>query len=153
MIDRDARNRAAETIRHYVCGVITNREFERRYPASKTDPIIRALDDSLWATYEDVSTHKLAGRNAVPKDLKERIARWLVFLYSDREYEWPGIGDAAFRDLPADSWFGRAVRSLFWYEERSATFMEYGDYDVWPFRRRDEFEEALKNPVLLSGNI
>ncbi|SRR6266851_1779550 len=129
MIDREARSRAAETIRHYVCGVITNKEFERRYPDSKSDPIIRTLDDSLWATYEDISGHKLAGRNGVPKDLKERIARWLVFLYSDREYEWPRIGNASFRDLPADSGFGKVVRSLLWYEERSATFIQYGDYD------------------------
>jgi hypothetical protein len=153
MIDREARNQAAETIRHYLCGTITNREFERRYPTSKTDPIIRALDDSLWASYEDISTHQLGGANAVPKHLKDRVARWLVFLYSDHEYQWPRIGDAGFRDLPADSWFGNIVRRLFAWEERSAAFMAYGDYDVWPFLRREEFQDALKEPALLKGNI
>ena len=153
MIDRKARNEAADTIRHYVCGTITNREFERRYPASKTDPIIRALDDSLWASYEDISAHRLVGENAVPKDLKDRVARWLVFLYSDFEYQWPRISHAAFRDLPADSWLGNMVRRLLAWEERSTAFMAYGDYDVWPFLRREEFQDALKKPALLKGNI
>ncbi len=148
MIDREARNKAAETIRHYVCGVITNREFEKRYPNSKSDPIIRALDDSLWPTYDDIVTHTLAGKNAVTKDLKERAARRLLFLYSNTEYQWLRIGDAAFRDLPADSWFGNVARWVFRYDERSAAFMNYGDYNVWPFLRRDEFITATSNKRL-----
>jgi hypothetical protein len=153
MIDREARNQAAETIRHYVCGTITNRDFEKRYPTSKTDPIICALDDSLWASHEDIFAHKLGGENAMRKDFKDRVPRWLVFLYSDREYQWPRIRDAAFRDLPADSWFGNMVRRLFGWEERSVAFMAHGDYDVWPFLRREEFQDALKKPALLKGNI
>jgi hypothetical protein len=77
----------------------------------------------------------------------------LLFLYSDHEYQWPRIGVAAFRDLPADFWFGNVVRRLFAWEERSVALMAYGDYDVWPFLRRKEFHEALKKPVLLKGNI
>ncbi|PYS66901.1 MAG: hypothetical protein DMF69_24700 [Acidobacteria bacterium] len=68
MVDREARKQAAQTIRDYVCGVITNREFESRYPSSKIDPVIRAMEDSLWPTYEDISTHKLDAKNAAPKD-------------------------------------------------------------------------------------
>ena len=153
MIDRGARRRAAEAIRHYLCGVITNKEFERRYPVSKTDRVARALDDSLWATYEDIFTHKLAGQNAASEELRRRVARWLVFLYSDMEYKWPRISDPGFRDLPADSWFGKAIRWLIGYGEKSAEFMAHGDYEVWPFLRREEFEEALKKPVLLKGDI
>jgi hypothetical protein len=153
MIDREARRQAAETIRHYVCGIITNKEFERRYPISKADPIIHALDDSLWATYEDIFTHKLVGKNAASKEMKERMARWLMFLYSDKEYWWPRISDSGFRDLHADSWLGNMIRSFIGYGEKSAEFMAHGDYDVWPFLRREEFEDARKKPILLKGNI
>ena len=153
MIDRNARNKAAQTIRHYVCGVITNKEFEKRYPSSKVDPIIRTLDDSLWATYEDIGTHKLTGENSVSCDLKQRIARWLVFLYSDSEYRWPKVSDAGFRDLQADSWFGKFIRTIFGYEEKSLAFMRCGDYTVWPFFTREEYESAIKSPILLNGNI
>lgn len=153
MIDRNARNLAAETIRHYVCGVITNREFEERYPTSKVDPIIRTLDDSLWAAYEDIGTHKLAGENAVSCDLKQRISRWLLFLYSNCEYRWPKLSDAGFRDLPADSSLGKFIRKIFGYEERSLAFMRSGDYAVWPFFTREEYENAIQNPILLNNNI
>ena len=153
MIDPIARRKAAEAIRHYVCGVITNKEFERRYPISKSDPVIHALNDSLWATYEDISTHKLTGENAASEEMKRRVACWLVFLYSEEEYRWPRIGDSGFRDLHADSWLGNAIRALFGYEEKSAEFMAHGDYDVWPFLQREEFAEALKKPILLKGNI
>lgn len=153
MIDRNARNLAAQTIRHYVCGVITNREFEERYPRSKVDPIIRTLDDSLWAIYDDIGTHKLTGESAVSRDLKRRIARWLLFLYSDCEYRWPKLSDAGFRDLPASSWYGKFIRTVFGYEERSLAFMRCGNYGVWPFLTRDEYKNALQNSILLNKNI
>jgi hypothetical protein len=85
--------------------------------------------------------------------MKERVARWLMFLYSDREYQWPETGNSGFRDLHADSWFGNSIRRLFGYGEKSSEFMAHGDYDVWPFLRREEFEDARGKPVLLKGNI
>jgi hypothetical protein len=153
MIDREARKQAAEIIRHYVCGIISNKEFERRYPISKVDPIIHALDDSLWATHEDIFTHKLVGKNAVSKKMKERVARWLMFLYSDNAYQWPQISDSGFRDLHADSWLGNLIHDLFGFGEKSSELIAHGDYDVWPFLRRENFEDALKKPFLLKGNI
>ena len=149
MIDRNARNLAAQTIRHYVCGVITNREYEQRYPRSKVDPIICTLDDSLWAIYEDIGTHKLTGKSALSSDLKKRIAQWLLFLYSDCEYRWPKVSDAGFRDLPASSRLGQFIRTVFGYEEKSLAFMRRGDYAVWPFFTREEYETAIKHPSLL----
>jgi hypothetical protein len=83
MIDRTARARAAEAIRHFVAGQITNKEFLRRYPDSKDDPVIWALDDTVWCLYDDISTHRLSGEYALPKELKNDVARWLMFLYSD----------------------------------------------------------------------
>src|SRR5436190_23104801 len=103
MIDRTARNRAAETIRRFVCGQITNKEFIRRYPDSKHDPVISALDDTVWCLYDDIRTHKLSGDYALTKEFKSEVARWLLFLYSDAEYEWPKIGKPGFREKP--SWF------------------------------------------------
>lgn len=153
MVDRDARRRAAEAIRHYVCGVITNREFERRYPLSKRDPVIGALDDTLWAIYEDISTHRLVGENAVTELLKARVARWLVSLYSEAEYQWPHVGNPGLRDLPAEDWLGNFLRRFFRFPERSARFMARGAYDVWPFLRRQDLEDALRKPVLLGGGF
>jgi hypothetical protein len=151
MIDVKARRCAAETIRHYVSGVITNKEFEKRFPYSKTDPVIRALDRTLETTYSDVSPHKLAGENAVSEELKKRVARWLLFLYSDQEYLWPRIGNAGLRDFQNETTLGILLRILTDSDRASISFMQNGDYEVWPFLRHKDFENARKHPTLLRG--
>jgi hypothetical protein len=150
MIHRVARKQAAETLRHFVSGQITNHEFIRRYPHSKRDPVIWALDDTVWCLYDDISTHKLAGEYATTKEFKNQVARWLMFLYSDEEYLWPRIGRPGFRSSSGSLWwswvFGFGQSSL-------KKFMASGDFEVWPFLRREDFERVRKNPVLLTGNI
>jgi len=148
MIDRTARNRAAETIRRFVTGQITNKEFIRRYPDSKNDPVIWALDDTVWCLYDDIRTHKLSGEYALTKEFKTEVARWLMFLYSDAEYQWPQIGKPGFRQTP--SWFCRVFPFA---QKRFERFRAAGDYSVWPFLRPADFEDARRKPVLLGGHI
>jgi len=148
MIDRLARQRAAEVIRHFVTGQITNKEFIRRYPESKHDLVIWALDDTVWCLYDDIRTHKLAGDYALNKEFKPEVVRWLMFLYSDAEYLWPKIGQPGFRYWP--SWFCRVFGIG---RKRFQRFHAAGDYSVWPFLRREDFENARRKPVLLNGNI
>lgn len=147
MIDRTARRQAAETIRHFVTSQITNKEFIRRYPHSKEDPAIWALDDTVWCLYDDIRTHRLAGDYALTKEFKTEVARWLLFLYSDAEYVWPKIGKPGFRQTP--SWF---CRILPFAQKRFETFRAAGDYSVWPFLRREDFEAARRKAKLLGGN-
>jgi hypothetical protein len=150
MIDRVARKQAAEAIRHFVSGQITSDEFLRRYPSSNRDPVIWALDDTVWCLYDDIVTHKLTGKYALPKEVKKQVARWLMFLYSDEEYLWPRIGRPGFRSHSEPLWlswiFGFGQRRL-------KKFLASGDYDLWPFIKREGFERARKKPVLLTGNI
>jgi hypothetical protein len=153
MVDRIARKQAAETIRHFVSGQITNDDFIERYPHSRNDPVIWALYDTIWCLYDDIAIHKLTGKDALPKEIKKRIARWLLFLYSDKEYEWPRISSPGFCDFPTDSWLGKVMRILFSYGVIEAGFMACGDYDVWPFLSREDFEDARRKPVLLTGHI
>ena len=147
MIDRPARKQAAETIRHFVTGQITNQEFIRRYPESKGDPAIWALDDTVWCLYDDIRTHKMTGEWALPGEFKTEVARWLMFLYSNQEYQWPKIGQPGFRDAP--SWFYRLFKFA---RQRFDRFRAAGDYSVWPFLQRKDFEDARRKPVLLNGN-
>jgi hypothetical protein len=147
MIDRAARKQAAETIRHFVAGQITNEEFIRRFPTSQQDPIIWALDDSVWCLYDDIRTHKLTGQWALPRQFKPEVVRWLMFLYSDQEYLWPKIGKPGFLQRP--SWFHR----FFKFARKRFERFHAGDYAVWPFLRREEFEDTRRKPYLLGGNI
>jgi hypothetical protein len=150
MIDRDARKQAAEAIRHFVSGQITNDEFIRRYPSSKHDPVIWALDDTVWCLYDDIATHKLTGKFALTREFKKQVARWLMFLYSDQEYLWPRIGRPGFRSNSESPW----LSWIFGFgQSRLKKFKASGDYEVWPFISREDFERARKKPVLLTGNI
>ena len=40
MIDRHARDMAADALREFMEGSISNEEYERRYPKSKDDPAL-----------------------------------------------------------------------------------------------------------------
>ena len=146
MIDRPARKRAAEAIRHFVTGQISNKEFLRRYPESEDDSAIWALDDTVWCLYDDIRTHKLSGDEALSKEFKSEAVRWLMFLYSDKEYLWPNIGKPGFRHYP--SWF---CRLFVFASKRYERFRAAGDYSVWPFLRREDFEDARQRPVLLGA--
>src|SRR4030095_14550474 len=108
MIDRRARRQAAEVIRHFLAGRITNEQFEDRYPSSK-DPVIWALDDTLWNFYDDFEEHTLSGKHAVPEELKRQMSRWLLFLYTEDEYCWPNISAPGMRPYYRPSWFSKGT--------------------------------------------
>jgi hypothetical protein len=152
MVDKLARRQAAEAIRHFLGGRITNEEFLNRYPHSK-DPAIWALDDTLWGFYDDLEEHTLTGRFAVPRELREQVIRWIMFLHTDEEYCWPRITAPGMRAYYRPSWLGRVTGFSKFIEKRSAAFMAHGDYDVWPFLSCEDFERARQRPLLLAGNI
>jgi hypothetical protein len=152
MIDKVARKQAAEAIRHFLAGRISNDEFVCRYPSSE-DHIIWALDDTLWGFYDDLREHTLTGEFAAPAELKKQVIRWVMFLYTDEEYGWPAINAPGMRAYYQPSWLSRVTGFSKYVEKRTASFMAHGDYDVWPFRRRVDFESARKRPVLLGGSV
>lgn len=47
MIDRHARDIAAEVLQEFMQGSISNDEYERRFPGNKDDP-------ALWAVHEQI---------------------------------------------------------------------------------------------------
>ncbi len=148
MIDRAARDRFAELLRHLVSGQITNDQFEDPLPLKSEDAAVNAVFwNGAWLLYDDLKEYKLVGKYRLPKDTRRETARWILFLKSDLPYEWsrslwlfrfPGyvvnlatLGVAGFI----------AARRL----KRS------GDVEVWPFRRRSDYEVALRHPTYLVG--
>jgi hypothetical protein len=145
MIDKEARKQAAEIVRHFITGQMTNFDFEETRPTSKDD-VIWAIWQSLWCFYDDFSEHKLAGTWRLPQETKAEMTRWIMFLHGDEEYEWPAISWPGVRPL-AHGFFSR----LFKGPEREQKFMQAGDYSVWPFISVKSYEQAKRNPVLLAG--
>jgi hypothetical protein len=146
-IDTTARKKLAESLRHLVSGVITNYEFEDGLPSSHDEAVV-AIYEQAWLLYSDFPEHHLNEERRVPDEARPIIARWILFLHSELPYEWP-VWRLTPGTLIRDSlgWLtsGRSVR------EDRAKFEASGDYDVWPFFRREDFDHAQTEPVLLRG--
>ena len=148
MIDSPARTRLAEAIRALAAGLITNDQFESRVPVNPHDPALREVFFSgPWQLYSDLRTHKLIGPYRLPDLARPEIARWILFLKTDRPYQWPveSALEQMFRVALAFLTFGLATR--LW--RRSVA--RVGDLSVWPFLTRPEFQAALAQHPYLRG--
>lgn len=147
MIDYDARRRVSELLRHLVSGQITNDAFEDALPEGSADRAVQEVSEEAWYLYSDLWEHRLVGKQRLASDARTHVARTILFLQSDLEYEWP--------EWPFSSRFlssflrfltlgvlGRGAR---------VRYEQAGDIKVWPFLRRADYEAALKTPPYLSG--
>ena len=137
MIDRDARKILSEQLRRLISGQITNDEFESVVLSVKTsDTGYWAVFEQAWQLYSDLSEHKIDTRS-LPQDAEEAINRSILFLHSGLEFEWPKHPCTGFTRLLAGAIsFGRLPQ---YYDEK---WKAEGDYDVYPFFRRSDFETA-----------
>ena len=146
MIDREARNLLAESLRHLASGRISNDEFECHRPGSSPDRAIDAVCDQAWFLYSDLKEHTLTGLDRLSPDDRHAVARWIVFLHSDLEYQWPKYPLVGLRGALLNLvTFGRAGRAA------AASWGTKGDVDVWPFIARSDLEVASSKPRLLAA--
>jgi len=146
LIDRVSRDKAAGMLRRFISGQMTNFDFEDKMPSSK-DFVISEIYDSMWLFYDDFTKHKMKDEWAFPKDTIKLMARWVIFLHSDEEYKWPKFRYAGIRPLK-HNWLSRLLKK----PEKEKKFMEFGDYNVWPFFDLESYNNAKQNPKLLSGS-
>lgn len=146
MIDRAARNKMVLLLRQLATGRITNDEFEERQPLGSLDPAVEEVFHlGVWGLYSDTHEHRLVGRHRLPRSARREIARFILFLKSDLEYEWPS------RKLWQELlWMAAGILTLglagrlYW--RRMAA---HGEVGVWPFQRQEDFERAVRNPCYL----
>ena len=89
MIDRPARDRLASNLRRLASGRITNDEFEASHSDSSPDRAVEQI--GAWAQwhYDDSRVYRLIGKDRLPLKTRRTAARAVLFLRTDREYEWP----------------------------------------------------------------
>ncbi len=142
--ERLRRDRAIALLRAFAAGKLTNFEFEDRYDENLDPRPVREWEDrALWALktvawycYDDLSTHRLTGKHALTKEGKRSFARWILFLQTDRAYEWKQYDFISFHDRVLD-WL-----TFGWWNRRQAAKFEAVDWDIWPFRREEDLEDA-----------
>lgn len=139
-IDRAARNAAAQTLRDFVAGRITNDAFEAAEPNTE-DPAVLAAFDWAWILYDDVRSHRLTGRDRPhPADRRE-VLRWIVFLDTDLPFVWPGPQ----RNLYCDT-----GSLLPWRRKHARHALQRGCYDAYPFASHGDAKRALGRPRRLA---
>jgi hypothetical protein len=147
MIDRTARTQLAEAIRALAAGLITNDEFEDRVPSSLDPAVRKVFDRGAWGLYSDTSEYKLVGRHRLPDLARPEIARWVLFLKTDRPYAWPVAGPILISVQVLLAFLTFGVSRYFFHRH----FSKHGEVEVWPFIRREHYQEALLAPPYLRG--
>jgi hypothetical protein len=144
MIDRPARNKLAEEIRHFVAGLTDNFVFDNRvFAIQSQDAGVINIRHEMWFIYDDLSRHKLKGKWSLSTQDKAIVSRCILFLKSDAEYSWPNKQSVL-------RWVLKLLTFGF-----SATFFENkwkasGSWEVWPFLTTEEFDAANRNPAYLN---
>lgn len=176
MVDNLRRKKLALHLRHLSTGQISNDEFEERisedvtygwlpeqyYRAkeSKTDdPVIRPILEFSWCLYNDTYNHKLTAKHKLSDEQTKEIARFILFLHSDLEYDWTYVDLTnpifrfSFTDiLKSIITLGQHYRDLNLKREEEFELMKKtGDFELWPFKTRTEYEEQLKRQPFLKG--
>jgi hypothetical protein len=132
MIDSEKRQIASELIAKYLSLEITSDELSDDFPRDKRDPALGAIWYNLWPYYSDTS-HKAEGKHQLSPEARELFERCAAFLRTDLEYEWPPYKWISF-EYPLWRLFGLGKR----LEQKFDEFKSHGDFDVWPFIRRED---------------
>lgn len=152
MVDISARRQYGELLRHFFAARCTNDEYEERAEklgAEEThDAALGLIWCEVWTTYDDFSEHRMNGPYKLDKSGKRTVARWILFLQNDLEYEYPhSTLRHKLRRLVTILTFGKFPRF------REPPLKDLGDCEVWPFFRVEDYECALRSPKLLCGKI
>ena len=176
MVDHDRRKKMALHLRQLSTGQISNDDFEERimtdvtygwppeqyYLAeeSKTDdPVIRPILEFSWCLYNDTYNHKLTGSHRLSDEQTKEIARFILFLHSNLEYDWTYIDlinpviRFSFTDiLKSIITLGKHYRDLNLKREEEFELMKKtGDFELWPFKTTTDYQEQLKCHPFLNG--
>ena len=178
MVDSKRRKLLSTHLRHLLTGQITNDDFEERIMQDVTygwlpeqyyrsienrldDSVIRPVLEMAWCFYDDTRNHDLKGVDSLSDFAIKEIARCILFLQSDQEYTWKYIDRTnplirfSFKDIM------RSLLTLGHYyhdvkRERQKDWEEMkksGDFELWPFKTKAEYERELQKQPFLIGNL
>jgi hypothetical protein len=178
MIDYERRKKLAFHLRQLSVGLTSNDDFEEalmddvthgwlpeQYYRSKEaefdDPIIQPMLELCWGLYDDTRNHKLVRSDVLPEQALKIIARCILFLHSDKAYEWQyfNTNNPLLRFSLTDIILSILTLGHHYRNKREKHIISYyewqktGDYEVWPFLRNQDYEEQLKKHPFLAGPV
>jgi len=176
MVDKERRIKLALHLRQLSTGQISNDEFEEKvmedvtfgwlpeqyYRAEESkedDAVIRPILEYSWCLYNDTYNHKLKGKHKLSEEQSKEVARFIMFLHSDFEYQWDYIDITnpvirfSFKDiLKSILTLGQHYKGLMLKREQEFELMKKaGDFEYWPFKTESDFKTQLKKQPYLIG--
>ncbi len=177
MIDRTRRDKLALHLRQYVSGRTWNQTLENRLgddvsfgwlpehygrvPDRDPDPLIPPMLEHVWSLYSDASFHRARGKHAIVGDDRRTIARYILFLHSEREYSWPSfrfVKQSPEMVLPFLRWLktilpwaSAPIERPTFETDTWEEFERKGDYTCWPFLNQEELELESRNIRYMDG--
>jgi hypothetical protein len=162
MIDRPARKELARWIRRLACGACSIDEFERSTEGLLTAPETFNPDtdrglNAVWCEIillcDDTRSGHFRGAHRLPRETRRGLARCVLFLHSDQEYEWPEPAAVLPLLLHLVAMFDAVatlVTMIIGAMRRRDDELE-GDEGAWPFLTFRDLENAAARPRLLAG--
>jgi hypothetical protein len=103
-VDARARSELAFNLRRLVTGQMTNDEFDDFYYSAcchSKDRAVVEIGEFGYCLYSSdlLLPYRLKGRHRVAKEVRRIAARCILFLATDRPYEWPKHPDRPFLSL------------------------------------------------------
>jgi hypothetical protein len=135
MVNSESRLKAASLIRSYLDGKIDNFELADGFPHVNNDPALRAIEDRLWFHYDDVRPHHC--EFPLHSDIEMLFRRCALFLATKLEYEWPMLWHHNLAHPII-----RILRGQLFRSDAIGRAKSSGDYGVWPFFHKIDFENA-----------
>ncbi len=145
MIDRTGRDSLALHLRRLASGRITNDEFDAIQITSSLDAALPAVWEAGWGLYHDFTSYRLRGASSLKPDALRAVGRCVLFLGTDLPYEWPPR-------RPSLNGLLLAVLTLgAWRRRQFAAWKASGPFELWPFFRNQDYQNALAAPRFLVG--
>jgi hypothetical protein len=139
LVDRIKRSEGLKALRDLIDGRITNDEFMSRFPRSKDDSGITVILEAAWLQFSDLRTHKLTGRDSPAPERRAMLERCCMFLSTDLEFQWPPFKSAIGQGLLQLIGLGRPLEAI------QREYKSAGDFEVWPFLKRSDYEASTKS--------
>ncbi|MDX2360368.1 MAG: hypothetical protein QNK23_06155 [Crocinitomicaceae bacterium] len=144
MIDRENRNKLAESCRHYWSCLIDNIEFDEiNFNIESDDRAVNEIKNQLWFLYDDIRVHRNSGKSKMGDSDERLLKRVIFFLKSDVEYKW--INPSMIKKVR------EYLRRLFQGAVEVIQEDDEGVKNYWPFFSKAEYNEALVHPKYLTN--
>jgi len=152
MIDRESRNQMALALRRLGSGRITVYEFDDISTKLKVsdDPILRAVHREAYWAFVNAGPSRYVGSNRLSRESRRSIARTVLFLISDHEFDPSLTPMSTFGALLGDFLWCLCLGPLLRKVQVRTGRRKPDPVVVWPFSSGEELQSLASRAAFSS---